>query len=312
MNMNTKIFDTIIIGGGPAGYTAALYCARANLSTLVVEKLAPGGQMGTTAQIDNYPGYAHGISGQELAHLMQQGAERFGAQTLLAEVFNVDLLTEPKKIETSSGVYWARTVIAACGAKPQHLGLPEETKLIGRGISYCATCDGMFFRNKTVAIVGGGNTAVADALYLANICANVHLIHRRAILRAAPAQAQALAQLPNVFYHWDTEIISFENDKRLTGVMLRNKLSKEVSRLSCDGLFVAIGVSPNSELFSGKLELDAAGYVLADETTRTNMKGVFVVGDLRGKPLRQIVTAVADGAVASKYVEEYLHVAGGI
>ena len=305
--MTQKVYDTAIIGGGPGGYAAALYCARANLSTLVLEKLTPGGQMGTTAQVDNYPGFAEGINGQELGRLMQQGAERFGAQTILAAVHKANLLVEPKILDTSEGAYAARTVIAACGAMPRRLGLPGEEGLSGRGLSYCATCDGMFFRRKTVAVVGGGNTAVADALYLANICSTVHLIHRRDSLRATQAASQPLAQLSNIVYHWNTEILSFEKDNRLRGLTLKNKLTGETSLLECAGLFVAIGVSPNTELFAGQLELDAAGYIKADETTRTNIPGVFAVGDLRGKPLRQIVTAVADGAVASKFVEEYFH-----
>jgi len=305
--MATKTFDTAIIGGGPSGYTAALYCARANLSTLVLEKLSPGGQMGATAQVDNYPGFAEGVNGQELGRLMQQGAERFGAQTHLTEVLRVDLLGMPKRIETSAGMYLARTVIAANGAKPKPLGLLGEAELTGRGVCYCATCDGMFFRNKTVAVVGGGNTAVADALYLSNICATVHLIHRRSTLRAAPAQAHSLTRLANITYHWDTEIISLEYEKKLSGLRLKNRLTGETSLLPCDGLFVAVGINPNTELYAGQLDLDAAGYILADETTCTNVPGVFAVGDLRAKPLRQIVTAVADGAVASKFVEEYLN-----
>ena len=305
--MDKKIYDTAIIGGGPGGYTAALYCARANLSTLVLEKLAPGGQMGLTERVDNYPGFAEGISGQELGLLMRQGAERFGAQTVLTEVLEVQLRSEPKRILTDSGEYLARTVVAACGAKPRPLGLPGEEELIGRGISYCATCDGMFFRGKTVAVVGGGNTAVADALYLANICSAVHLIHRRDTLRATAASSKLLAQLPNIVLHWNTEVIALEHDKKLSGLTLKNKLNGEISNLKCNGLFVAVGVSPNTELFAGQLNMDETGHILADETTRTNVPGVFAVGDLRDKPLRQIATAVADGAVASKFAEEYLH-----
>jgi len=305
--MSPQVYDTVIIGGGPAGYAAALYCARANLSTLVLEKLNPGGQMGTSMQVDNYPGFAAGINGMELGALMQQGAERFGAETQLAEVLRVELQGSPKRIETGSGTYLAHTVIAASGARPKALGLPGETELVGRGVSYCATCDGMFFRNKTVAVVGGGNTAVGDVLYLANICSTVHLIHRRASLRATPAQARALPQLQNIEYHWDTEIIALEYGKKISGFTLKNKLSGEISHLACDGLFVAVGTEPNTGLFAGQVELDAAGFILADETTRTNVPGVFAVGDLRAKPLRQIVTAVADGAVASKFAEEYLH-----
>ena len=304
--MGQKIFDTAIIGGGPAGYTAALYCARANLTTLVLERLSPGGQVGLTTQVDNYPGFAEGINGPELGRLMQQGAERFGAQTCLNEVLSVDLSVLPKRINTGADAYLARTVIAACGAKPKALGLPSEAELLGRGVAYCATCDGMFFRHKTVAVVGGGNTAVADALYLANICDTVHLIHRRDSLRAAPALAQPLALLQNIVYHWNSEIISLEYGKKLSGLTLKNKLNGETSQLACDGLFVAVGAKPNTELFAGQLEMDAEGYIIADETTRTNVPGVFAAGDLRVKPLRQIVTAVADGAVASKFAEEYL------
>lgn len=304
--MEQKIYDTLIIGGGPAGYAAALYCARANLTTLLLEKLNPGGQMGTTQQVDNYPGFAEGINGMELALRMQQGAERFGAATLLTQVLGVNMEGDTKRVQTDDGEYLTRTLILASGAAPKQLGLPKESELVGRGVSYCATCDGMFYRNKTVAVVGGGNTAVADALFLAKICAKIHLIHRRDTLRATPANAQALSGLTNIEYHWNSEVVALEYEKKLRGLTLKNKLSGEQSHLPCDGLFVAVGNSPNTALFSGQVQMDEAGYILADETTRTNRPGVFAVGDLRQKPLRQIVTAVADGAVASKYVEEYL------
>ena len=262
--------------------------------------------MGLAAQVDNYPGFPEGINGQELAQLMQQGASRFGTQTIFAEALKLELCGMVKRIETTDGLLLARTVIAAGGAKPRRLGLPDEKVLTGRGISYCATCDGMFFRNKTVTVVGGGNTAVGDALYLANICESVHLVHRRNALRANVTQAKALEQTHNVNCHWDTEIIALSHNKKLSGLTLKHKFSGETTHLACDGLFVAVGNDPDSELFLGQLSLDIAGYIIADETTRTNVDGVFAVGDIRAKPLRQIVTAVADGAVASKYVEEYL------
>ena len=304
--MEQSIYDTLIIGGGPAGYAAALYCARANLNTLVLEQLTPGGQMGVTDRVDNYPGFAEGINGMELATRMRQGAERFGASTQLAAAISVRLDGKTKQVKTNDGEYLARTLILACGASPKELGLAGERELRGRGVSYCATCDGMFYRNKTVAVVGGGNTAVADVLFLSRICAKIHLIHRRNTLRAAPAHAEQMRGIGIIEYHWHTEVAAIIGEKSISGLMLKNKLTEELSHIDCDGLFVAVGVMPNTELFSGQVDMDEAGYILADETTRTNVGGVFAAGDLRRKPLRQIVTAVADGAVAAKYAEEYL------
>ena len=304
--MEQRLYDTVVIGGGPAGYAAALYCARANLNTLVLEQMAPGGQMGATDRVDNYPGFAEGISGMELAARMQQGAERFGAATRFAQAIAVCVDSEIKRVTANDGEYLARTLILACGASPKELGLAGERELRGRGVSYCATCDGMFYRHKTVAVVGGGNTAVADVLYLSRICAEIHLIHRRGDLRAAAANAEQLRGAGNIVYHWHTEITALEGEKELSGLTLKNKQTAELSHIACDGLFVAVGVTPNTALFREQVDMDEAGYVLADETTRTNVSGVFAAGDLRRKPLRQIVTAVADGAVAAKYAEEYI------
>lgn len=304
--MENNCFDVIIIGGGPAGYTAALYAARANLTAMVIEKFAPGGQMATTEIVENYPGFVEGINGFELGMQMKKGAERFGVKTKLAEVKSVELDKNPKLIHTSKDTFQAKTIILALGAYPRELGLPNERNLRGRGVSYCATCDGMFYKDKTVVIVGGGNTAVADAIFLAKICKKVYLVHRRDELRASKTYMESLEKTENIEFIWSSEVVEILADEFVTGVKVKSRNDDSVRMVACDGIFVAIGNVPNTELINGQVELDEAGYVPADETTRTNIPGVFAVGDMRNKPLRQIVTAVADGAVASKYAEEYI------
>lgn len=304
--MENNCFDVIIIGGGPAGYTAALYAARANLTAMVIEKFAPGGQMATTEIVENYPGFVEGINGFELGMQMKKGAERFGVKTKLAEVKSVELDKNPKLIHTSKDTFQAKTIILALGAYPRELGLPNERNLRGRGVSYCATCDGMFYKDKTVVIVGGGNTAVADAIFLAKICKKVYLVHRRDELRASKTYMESLEKTENIEFIWSSEVVEILADEFVTGVKVKSRNDDSVRMVACDGIFVAIGNVPNTELIKGQVELDEAGYVPADETTRTNIPGVFAVGDMRNKPLRQIVTAVADGAVASKYAEEYI------
>lgn len=304
--MEQKIADVIIIGGGPGGYTAALYSARANLNTAVIEKLSAGGQMATTSQVDNYPGFEDGVNGFELGEKMRQGAERFGVNTVFAEVESVDLNIQPKVIHTSEGDFYARTVILATGANPREMGLEEEQKLKGRGVAYCATCDGMFYRNKTVVVVGGGNTAVADALFLSKICNKVYLVHRRDQLRASKSYMSALKQSLNIEFIWNAKVSEILHDKKVTGIVAEDIESGDRIKVACDGVFVAIGRIPNTDLFKGQIELDEGGYIVADETTKTNLPGVFAAGDVRTKPLRQIVTATADGAVASKFAEEYI------
>ena len=300
------IYDVAIIGGGPGGYTAALYCVRSGLSAVVLEKLSPGGQMAATNIVDNYPGFEEGIDGFTLGQKMKAGAERFGAQTVLAEVKFADLKSKIKKIDSSEGVFEAKTVIIATGAEAKKLGLPEETQLAGKGVAYCATCDGMFYKNKTVAVVGGGNSAVADALYLSNICTEVYLIHRRGELRASAVYMNALKAAGNVRLVWNSVVSKLLYDKTLTGITVQNVESGETSNIECSGLFVAVGRLPNTALFKDAVELDDSGYIVADESTRTNIPGVFAVGDVRTKALRQIVTACADGAVASRYIEDYI------
>lgn len=303
--MDAGLYDVIIIGGGPGGYSAALYCARSGLSTLVLERLSPGGQMAATGQVDNYPGFADGIDGFALAEQMQAGAERFGAQTQFSEVRAVRLQQNPKELDTSDGLLRAKTVILATGAYPRELGLPEENTLRGRGVTYCATCDGRLYQDKTVVVTGGGNSAAEDALFLAKLCKKVYLVHRRDALRASAVYQKALAHSP-VEMLLERRIESILHDKKVTGVRLANLRTGEAEELTCDGVFIAIGRVPDTKLFAGQIDLDENGYILADETTKTSVPGVFAVGDARTKPLRQIVTAAADGAVASKFAEEFL------
>ena len=300
------LYDVIVIGGGPAGYTCALYAARANLNVLVLEKLAPGGQMATTDRVDNYPGFPDGVEGFELAMSMKKGAERFGAVSQMADVTEIKLQGDIKEICAGGKQLQARTVVLASGARPRELGLPGEKELRGRGVSYCATCDGMFYRGKTVVVAGGGDTACADALYLSRLCQKVLVVHRRDKLRASAAYQKPLLEAGNVEFIWDSEVMALEYADILTGAHLRNKKTGAQTLIACSGLFVAIGQVPETGLFAGQIDLDPAGYVLAGEDTRTNLPGVFCAGDLRAKPLRQIVTACADGAVAAQAAEEYL------
>lgn len=306
MENQETVFDMLVVGGGPAGYTAALYGARAGLSVALLEKLAPGGQMGTTDQIDNYPGFPQGVSGAELAMNMKAGAERFGAKGISGEAAALELAGDLKTIRTKKESYQARTVVLATGAQPRELGLPGESGLRGRGVSYCATCDGMFYRGKAVAVVGGGNTAAADALYLARLCEKVYLIHRRDQLRAPRAERKRLEDTGKVEFLWDSQVTELLAGERLTGLRTVNKKTGAERLLDCAGVFIAVGQKPDSALFAGQVELDEAGYVLAGEDTRTNLPGVYAAGDVRRKPLRQIVTAVADGATAAQQAEEYL------
>lgn len=299
----------IIIGGGPAGYTAALYAARAGLDTLVLERLSAGGQMALTHQIDNYPGFEDGIDGFSLADKMKKQAERFGAKSKTAEVVRLDLTAEPKRIETASEIFLSRTVVLATGANPRELGVEKESELVGRGVAYCAACDGMFYRGKTVIVVGGGNTAAADALLLSRIAEKVILVHRRDTLRATKIYHEPLMQAENVEFRWNSTVKELLHEAKITGVRLSDVNTGEESTIACDGVFVSVGRKPATEFLGGQVELDGNGYVVAGEDTKTNIPGVFAVGDIRTKELRQIVTAVADGAVAVHEAEKYL--AGG-
>ena len=303
-----RIYDMIIIGGGPAGYTAALYSSRAGFDTLVIERMAVGGQMTLTDVIDNYPGFAQGIDGIELSQNMQQGAERFGTETMYDEVVSVDLASEIKEIETAySGKLYAKTVVIATGANPRELGLVNEQELLGAGIHYCAHCDGRFYKDKIAVVVGGGNSAVSDALYLSHLCKKVYLVHRRDVLRATKIYHEPVMKAENIEFCYNSVVSKVESeDGRVSSISLIDVKTNEKREIECDAVFISIGRKPATEFLDGQLELDRNGYIVADESTKTAIDGVFAVGDVRTKVLRQVVTAVSDGAVAAHYAEEYL------
>lgn len=300
------IYDMIVIGGGPAGYSAALYATRGGLDTLVIEKLSAGGQMALTDIIDNYPGFDEGVDGFTLGMKMQQGAERFGAKSEYGEVLSVNLAGDVKTVTTDTGEYQSRTVVIATGANPRPLGLPDETSLIGRGLHYCAHCDGRFYKDKTVMVVGGGNSAVSDALYLSRIAKKVILVHRRDTLRATKIYHEPLLKADNVEFLWNRTVSDVIKGDRIIGATLQNGKTGTSEQVLCDGIFVSVGRVPVTDFLGGALPLDNYGYIVADETTKTAIPGVFAAGDVRTKALRQVVTAAADGAVAAHFAEEYL------
>lgn len=302
------IYDMIIIGGGPGGYTAALYAARAGLDSVVLEALVPGGQMAQAHQIDNYPGFEEGVAGYALADKMRQEAERFGARTVLTQVTEVDLVADLKVVKTDGGTYYAKTVALATGASPRQLGVPGERELTGRGVHYCADCDGIFYKGKTVVVVGGGNTAAQDAALLSRVARKVILVHRRDTLRATQIYHRPLMEADNVEFRWNSVVEGFVQAESgaLTGVRLRDVNTGAQSVADCDGVFVSIGRKPASGLVKDQVELDEGGYVVAGEDTRTSLPGVYAVGDVRSKQVRQVVTAVSDGAAAVHAAEEYL------
>ena len=301
-----KIYDMIIVGGGPGGYTAALYAARAGLEVMLIERLSAGGQMNLTGQIDNYPGFPEGVDGFQLSMNMQQQGERFGAKTKYAEVMKLELHDHIKSVQTNEGNYKAKTVVISTGANPRQLGVERENEMIGRGVGYCAHCDGMFYRGKTVVIVGGGNSAVAEALYLSRIVKEVILVHRRDSLRATPIYHKQLQDAPNIRILWNSAVEELLGEEVLSGVKIRNLQNGDMQQLDVQGLFVSIGRKPATELVKEQLTLDEAGYIMAGENTMSSIPGVYAVGDVRSKELRQIVTAVSDGAMAAHMAEQYL------
>lgn len=302
------IYDVLIIGGGPAGYTAALYCSRAGFDTVILEKMAVGGQMTLTDVIDNYPGFPQGVDGFTLSSDMQKGAERFGTTTMYDEVVSLELESEVKEIETAfSGKLYAKVVIIATGANPRELGLENEEKLLGQGVHYCAHCDGRFYKDKVAVVVGGGNSAVSDALYLSHLCEKVYLVHRRDVLRATKIYHDPILKAENIEFCYNSVVSKIEEENgRVSSVSLIDVKTNEKREIECDGVFISIGRKPATDFLQGVLELDSSGYIIADESTKTNIDGIFAVGDVRTKVLRQVVTAVSDGAVAAHYAEEYL------
>lgn len=317
MDEEMHLYDILIVGGGPSGYTAALYGARAGLDTVVLEKLSAGGQMTLTTEIENYPGFDEPVDGVSLGEKMRSSAEKAGAKTLFAEVEAAELQGEKKLLKTGSGTVKGRTVIIAAGAVPKKLGLPAEEELTGRGVHYCAACDGAFYRDRIVAVAGGGNSAAEDALILSAICKKVYLIHRRDAMRAEKIYQERLKEAENVEFLWNREVVGLLwSQGHLTGIRMRNTKSEQPSEnrdasgadqiLNLDGIFISVGRSPASKLFEGQVTLDKNGYIVADESTKTSLYGVFAAGDIRTKNVRQIVTAVSDGAAAVYEVQKYL------
>lgn len=299
-------FDVAIIGAGPAGMTAALYAARADLSTVMLERLAAGGQLATTDVIENYPGFPKGIGGLDVSFAMLEQAQRFGAEFRLAEVGSLDLAGDVKQIETSEGLVKAPCVILATGTRPRLLDVPGEKSLRGRGVSYCAVCDGAFYRGKEVAVVGGGDSAVEEAVYLTRFASKVYLLVRRDQLRATPVVQAKILNHPQVEIRWNTVVEEILGETKVEGLSLLNRVTGDKSQLAVGGIFIYVGLLPNNESFLGQVELDEYGYVVADAEMRTNIPGVLVAGDLRAKNLRQVATAVGDGAIAGVTAQHYL------
>jgi thioredoxin reductase (NADPH) len=305
-----KLYDVLILGGGPAGLTAALYTARGGLSTLLLEKMAPGGQAATTELIENYPGFPSGIGGMELSMAMLEQAERFGAEVVYDDIAYVDFSQEHKEVKGYSETYRGRSVIVTTGASPKLLGAPGEERLRGRGVSYCATCDGALYRGKQVIVVGGADSAVEEADYLTRFADKVTIVYRRDKLRAAPIiTARALAN-PKITVIYDTVIQEIHGQNAVEAVTLEHVKTGSTKHMPIDGLFIYVGLNPNTELLGDTLEKTQQGYLLTDDNMACSLPGIFAAGDVRDKKLRQVATAVGDGAQAAASVEHYLAALG--
>ncbi len=301
------MYDLVIIGSGPAGLTAAIYAARAGLKFIILEENLAGGQIINTYEIDNYPGIP-AVSGMELANRMEEHARKLAAESFIDDTVTSAVLNDPvKRIFTSEHkIYETRTVIIATGATHRRMEVPGEDRFAGNGVSYCATCDGAFFKEKTVAVVGGGNTAAMDALFLSGLCKMVYIIHRRNVLRADKLLQDRLFEAGNIKIVWNTRVDEIYGEDKVEGIKLRDIKNDAVSDLPVDGIFAAVGITPASALFSAGVNTDKDGYIIADETCMTNVPGVFAAGDVRTKNLRQVVTATADGANAVTSARQYL------
>ena len=301
-----KIFDTVILGGGPAGISAAIYACRGASSTLIVDTCVLGGQPSNYLELENYPGFSR-IGGFELMEKFEEHASQFGVQTLvMQEIVAIDLKSNPKIIKTKEHEIESRTVIIATGAKPMKLGVPGEKEFLGRGVSYCAVCDGGFYKDKTIAVVGGGNAALEEAHYLTKFAAKVYLIHRRDSFRADKIVQERAFSNPKIELISDTIVEKIMGQELVNALVLKNVKTEAISVLPVDGIFPYIGITPNVEHISGQLNQDASGFIITDETMQTSLMGVFAVGDVRKTPLRQVITAASDGAIGAVYATKYL------
>jgi thioredoxin reductase (NADPH) len=299
-------YDVIIIGAGPAGYTAGIYCARARHDTLILSGVLPGGQLVNTTEVENYPGFENGIMGPDLMVIMRKQTQRMGAAIIDDEVVNVDFRQRPFKILTSSEEYECKAVIIATGASPRKLGLESETTFGGRGVSYCATCDGPFFRNQELIVVGGGDSAVEEATFLTKFASKVHLVHRRNSLRASKVMQERAFANPKIQFHWDSEISDISGQQKVQKAALKNIKTQEKTTLDVGGVFVAIGHVPNTQVFIGQVELDSQGYIVLKDHTKTSVHGVFAAGDVHDHRYRQAITAAGFGCMAAIDVDRYL------
>jgi thioredoxin reductase (NADPH) len=300
------MYDVIIIGSGSAGYTAAIYACRAGRKTLVLAGSIPGGQLMITSEVENYPGFPEGVLGPELMEKFRRQAERFGPEIVYDDVSFVDFSSRPFKIAAGGKTYEGKSVIVATGANAKWLGLPSETKFRGRGVSSCATCDGFFFKGKDVVTVGGGDTAIEEANFLANITNSVTVVHRRDMLRASKIMQERASANPKIRFIWDSTVKEITGDDKVTGVQLHNLKSGKDSHVKAEGVFVAIGYEPNTEFLKGKVELDSQGYVVTRKDTETSVPGVFAAGDVRDHKYRQAITAAADGCKAAIDADRFL------
>lgn len=304
--MTIKEFDTVILGGGPAGFAAGMYASRGAVSTAIIDVNMLGGQPSNYLELENYPGFS-AIGGFELMEKFEEHADKFGVEKYpMQEIESIDLVSNPKVIKTSEAEFRAKTVIVATGAKPMKLGVPGEAEFIGRGVSYCAVCDGAFYKDKIVAVVGGGNSAVEEAMYLTKFASKVYLIHRRNELRADKIVQERAFKNEKLEFVWDSVVREVKGDSLVTTAVVENVKTGEMSDLSINGIFPYIGILPNVDGFSGQIEQDSKGFILTDETMKTSVDGVYAVGDVRVTPLRQVVTAASDGAVGAVYAVRYI------
>ena len=304
-------FDILILGGGPAGLSAGIYAARSSASTAILDITMLGGQPSNYLELENYPGFPI-IGGYDLMEKFEEHADKFNVQKFpMQEIKRIDLLSEPKVIETVEDTFYAKSVIIACGAQAKKLGVKGEAEFLSRGVSYCAVCDGAFYKNKTVTVVGGGNAAVEEAMYLTKFADKVYVVHRRDTLRADKIVQERAFNNPKLEFVWDSKVVEIQGDNVVTTVVIENIKTGEITNLKTDGVFPYIGFVPNVEGISGQLEQDANGFIVTDDTMQTSVKGVFAAGDVRNTPLRQVMTAASDGAVSAFYASKYLEILEG-